>query len=89
MDHLHCLLILLLPKLHFLSSGVQFHGEHNGKVHLLLEFEVACIGYKLYMDVSRSTSSLGKMSILRSINPRVGDGTCDTPSVTLAAIVHL
>jgi hypothetical protein len=39
-DNLHCLLILLLLEVHFLSSGVQFLGEHNGKIYLLLELEV-------------------------------------------------
>jgi hypothetical protein len=39
-DGLHCLLILLLLEFHFLHSGVQFLGEHSGKVHLLLDLEV-------------------------------------------------
>jgi hypothetical protein len=56
-----------LPEFHFLHSGVQFLSEHSGKFHLLLELEVPCIGYMLHMYVGRSTSSVGKMSILHSI----------------------
>jgi hypothetical protein len=64
---LHCLLILLLLELHFFCSGVQFLSEHSGKFHLLLELDVPWIGFRLHMDVGRSTSSLRKMGILRSI----------------------
>jgi hypothetical protein len=40
-DDLHCLLVLLLLEFHFLCSGVQFLGEHSGKIHLLLELVVS------------------------------------------------
>jgi hypothetical protein len=72
-DDLHCLLVLLLPEFHFLHSGIQFLGECSGKFYLLLEVEVPCIGYRLHMDVGRSTSSLGE-SGHTLFHPSIGDG---------------
>jgi hypothetical protein len=77
LDDLHCLLILLLPEFHLFSSGVQFLGEHSGKIHLLLELEVAWIRYRHHMDVGRSTRSLGKASTFHSVQELVMARTSD------------
>jgi hypothetical protein len=71
-------------------SGVQFLGERSGKFHLLLELEVPWIGYMLHMDVGRSTSSLGKVSILHSIQElamtRMSDHVSWTGSIPNSSI---
>jgi hypothetical protein len=81
-NDLHCLLILLLPEFHFLDGGVQFPGEHSGKIHLLLELEVSLIRYKLHMVVGRSATSLGKVGILCSIQELVMTRMSDHVSLT-------
>jgi hypothetical protein len=92
LDDLHCLLILLVPEFHFLSCGVQFLGERRGEIHLLLELEVPRIGYRLHMDIGRSTSSLGKVGIPRSIQElmmaQMSDHVDFTGSITNSSLEH-
>jgi hypothetical protein len=75
LNDLHCFFIVSLPEFHFFHSGVQFLSLRSSKSYLLPELEVPFILYELNMDVGRSTSSLRKVSILRSVQVLAMAGT--------------